>query len=338
MNKDNMKYRRYFLLFAAFAMTIAIFACKKKDDKTPTSASFSGKLRFSVPSYARHGDSFTMTPSGVYREDGGDFGYFWNITPKGVLKDTVKYEGKPGDGKYTFVAPDTLCTISITCSAFAKGYYNASGAASVTIVDPEKSVSFDLPENIMYDTDARDGRKFSYIAVGNTFWMAENFSYKATGVPFESCDAMADVVGMFYTGDEAAKVCPSGWRLPSMTDWEALCGSVSGKSSAESLTGASGGLMADAYFNGKRMWEFWPDVKLTNKSGFSAIPAGYASVRSNGSDDFKGFFSYAAFWSSDLAANGQGQYVYIYKESPDVMVGSADKASFAASVRCVKDR
>lgn len=332
-----MKSRRFFIFIVIAAMVAVVFSCKKKDKTTaPASKYFSGKLKFSVPAFVKKGQSCTMVPYGVYRKDKGDFGYFWKVTPKLSVKDTVKFEGKTGNGSYTFVIPDTLCTLTVSCSAFAKGYYNSTGVAYVTIVDAEKSLEIPGFAGLAAETDARDGKKYAYTVVGDIRWMARNLAFEGAGKPYGSAVATTDVFGMYYTGAEAASVCPSGWRLPSVADWKALCGSVSGKTGDEAFTGTAGGLMSDAYFNKTRLWEFWPEVKITNKSGFSAIPTGYASVRTSGYA-FHGFKAYSAYWASDVTSDGQGQYVYIYKERPDVMVGSADKASFAASVRCIKN-
>ena len=47
---------------------------------------------------------------------------------------------------------------------------------------------------------------------------------------------------------------------------------------------------------------------------------------------------YAAFWTADEDNNVQAWYRLIRDDTPDVMAGTADKASFRASVRCVEDK
>ena len=85
----------------------------------------------------------------------------------------------------------------------------------------------------------------------------------------------------------------------------------------------------------KRMWEFWPKVKITNKSGLGVIPVGYASDRGD-SYRYVGLNDYAAFWTADTKETN-GVYRYVYVSNPDVLVGYGDQESFLASVRCVKD-
>lgn len=329
-----MKIKRFFLLLTAAIVLVSVFSCKKKDDKKNASWEyFKGKLEFSIPSYVLKGETYTMKPSGVYRKDKGDFGYFWTLPPVKPDRDTVKKEGAAGTGEYKLVVPDALSTLTISCTAYAKGYYNSTAKHTVKIVDPEKSIKWEGSENLNFEIDPRDSKKLYYVAAGEKKWMAKNLAFEGAGLSFEQSHAMKDVFGYYYTYNQALTACPAGWRLPSVGDFEALCASAG----AEGFKGAAGALMADAYFNNEKMWEFWPDVKITNKTGFSSIPTGYASLRSGGAD-FKDYNNYAAYWTSEeLAESGQGVFVYIYVDKPDVMKGHADKDSFAVSVRCIKD-
>ena len=96
-------------------------------------------------------------------------------------------------------------------------------------------------------------------------------------------------------------------------------------------------MMVNAKFIGNRMWTFWPEVDITNKSGFCALPVGYAVER--GAEDnqrFQGMNNYAVFWTSDSDGD-YGLYRYIYVQQNDVMLAKGDKTSFRASVRCIKD-
>ena len=46
---------------------------------------------------------------------------------------------------------------------------------------------------------------------------------------------------------------------------------------------------------------------------------------------------YATFWTADEANATQAWYRLLRDDNPDVLAGTADKASFRASVRCVQD-
>ena len=99
--------------------------------------------------------------------------------------------------------------------------------------------------------------------------------------------------------------------------------------------GLAGALMADLYFNGTRMWEYWPEVKVTDASRLSVMPAGYAVMSVDGFS-FGNVYSYAAFWTSEDAGD-KGVLRYIYEEKDIVYRFEADKKGLAASVRCVRD-
>lgn len=100
-------------------------------------------------------------------------------------------------------------------------------------------------------------------------------------------------------------ICPEGWRLPSVEDWNALYETVGGAEVAakklKSLTGW--------YYGGNG----------TDDYGFSALPAVLGSL---------GNHSYTGFWSAGTIEDGQ--YFNFYSDA--VFSGSANKMY----IRCVK--
>lgn len=85
-----------------------------------------------------------------------------------------------------------------------------------------------------------------------------------------------------------------------------------------------------------KLWTYYTKVgDPTNKSRLSAIPVGYAQ-KSGSNYNFFGVNEYAVFWTADHI----GDFAIcreISCESPDVVMNTHDKESFAAAVRCVKD-
>ena len=94
--------------------------------------------------------------------------------------------------------------------------------------------------------------------------------------------------------------------------------------------------MGRLYFNDTRMWTYFKDMDIKNDSGLSVMPVGYAALSSGDSFSFTALYTYAAFWTAD-EKDGQGLFRYLYQDRNIVYLGKADKESFAATVRCVKD-
>ena len=91
--------------------------------------------------------------------------------------------------------------------------------------------------------------------------------------------------------------------------------------------------MCDAYYNGDRLWEFWPDVKVTNAKKFFAYPFGYATVVDD-TYSFTGFNDSAFFWADNA---GSPVCYYIYVAAPRINIwDNPSESDFAAQLRCVK--
>ncbi len=158
--------------------------------------------------------------------------------------------------------------------------------------------------------------------------MAQNLAYfekdaegaYTLGRPYSSAKATEELFGGYYTWADAQNACPSGWRLPTAAEFDALGTDA-------------GAIMGNARFNGNLLWEFWPEVKITNSAGLFALPFGYATIVD---DDytFYGFFDYCFFWVDNA---GAPMCRSIYVKDPDIKVwGSPSATDFAAQLRCVK--
>lgn len=332
----------------ALAVTMGVIAtsCHKDKDSTTTSNSFSGTLSVKgLPTFVLKGDTHQITPTGLENE-GVDIGYYFTASPLYTSKDTTRFLGDPesNDGSYAFFVKDTLCTVTVTCTAFASGYYTSSYSGYCTIVDPAIGGSItnnDIDDATPIFTDERDSQDYYYRTIGSLDWFVKNLQYAEAGQAFYDCTAMDGVYGRFYTWTEAQTACPDGWRLPSKEDWLALAkeAGYTGEA-AEVYSGVAGNLMADAYFNTEKMWEYWPAVKITNSTGFSAIPTGYGIAGSR--NLFYNDFNDAVWWSSESATSEEsgeelGVNMMINVNKPELFSNRVSKDSFIAPVRCVRD-
>ena len=329
-----MDIKRYILVGLAVVAALSLASCKK--DNTETFDYLDGAPEFTLPEYAVAGDSFNFTAKGVSASDkDAVVKYYWYSSPIQTDRDTSY--------TYSITLPDTLCTVTVYCVAYAEGYYNSSSSQSVTIVKSDREngsisgFSFDEGKDFKF-TDPRDGHEYWCTTVGSTDWFKENLAFKGAGSPLANCEATSDVFGRFYTWGEAGTACPEGWRLSSLDDWADAASAILGERPEPSARfySVAGGFMGDIYFNGNKMWEYWPKVQITDKLGLSMLPLGYA-IKQETRPRFNSMYDYATFWTSDEKDGEQAFYRYFFDESPDLFMGHADKASFAANVRCVRD-
>lgn len=336
-----MNFRKAILYSIVAISALAAVSCHKSKDDTDTKLTLSGTLTFDSPIYVLKGDVLKITPKGLSGNN-VDIGYYWTASPMYTTKDTTRCLGDPetNDGTYNLVVKDTsVMTFTIGCVAFADGYYTKSASYYCTLVDPDFGGSLDGDGILPGTPKVRDGRTGKYLfykTIGDRDWTVRNVNYPESGRSFASSPAMDDIFGRYYTWEEAQSVCPTGWRLPSDADWLALAqvGGYTGTDASADFLGAAGSLMANATFNGSRMWEYWPAVKITNSTGFAALPTGYGIAQTE--DEYFGN-EYAVFWSSESYDEEQGVYRMINVNRPDVMRGAGYKNNFLAPVRCVRD-
>ena len=334
---EKMKFNRILLIAAAFALA-ASSSCKKDDDDDTYSDYMSGTLTFSaVDGFLDREETVTLTPSGITEPE--CVGYYW-YTSWDSTKDTTRVENGSGDGTFTVKVPYDLGEYKINCVAFADGYYTSSASTSFYVVSSELNTTVknaNLNKDSYLQEDARDGRSY-YCTKTSPRWFKSNLAYSGSGVSYYNSPVMDMIVGKFYSWEEAVKACPEGWRLPNDSDFAALASQVAGDGSEfkvhEDFKDVAGGFMVDATFLDEKLWEFWPQVKITNSTGLCVMPFGYCVDA--GSTRFLGFEEYAAFWTADEEGEN-AFYRYIYYDKNDVLIGKGNKESFRASVRCVRD-
>lgn len=69
-------------------------------------------------------------------------------------------------------------------------------------------------------TDTRDSKVYPTVTIGTQTWMASNLKYKTANsiCPNNDCDKY----GVYYTATDAKTACPSGFHLPTDSEWKKL--------------------------------------------------------------------------------------------------------------------
>ncbi len=168
-------------------------------------------------------------------------------------------------------------------------------------------------------TDSRDGKKYKVVKIGNQTWMAENLNYDASGSKcYDNKPANCAKYGRLYNWNTAMSACPSGWHLPSKSEYEVLDRAVGGeKVAGKKLKSKSG----------------WKDNgNGTDEFGFAALPGGNGgSVGSFYSAGLSGYWWSASEYDANdaylrfMAYGYEGAYLVNY-----------DKSNLF-SVRCLRD-
>ena len=201
--------------------------------------------------------------------------------------------------------------------------------------------------NINYSsiTDFRDGKIYKTVLIGTQTWMAENLNFETeNSYCYNDVPSNCETYGRLYTwaaamdsagvysmagalcGDNVScnpitsvrGVCPEGWHLPSLAEWNALITAVKESSSfaaGTSLKSSSG----------------WYNGFGANDFGFSALPAG-----SRGEESYGGQGLFAYFWST---TEYNSFYVYSLELGHNYNVAELifNSKWLGFSVRCLKD-
>ena len=184
------------------------------------------------------------------------------------------------------------------------------------------------------------------IAIGNQVWSSSNLdvSVFSNGDPIPEINSEADwqkngLLGKsaycvyeksnpdllpygklynWYAVNDSRGLCPTGWRVPSSSDWETLIKYLGGKDNAGYKLKSDNGWRNDGQGDNILM--------------FNGLPGG--SRTSYGIPKGLGFHGY--FWTTTISNNNDaiGYFIRYYDRSINMGIGSM---TFGYSVRCIKN-
>jgi len=196
-------------------------------------------------------------------------------------------------------------------------------------------------------TDARDGKTYKTITIGNQTWMAENLAYKATKGcwAYDDNEANVAIYGYLYNWETAKTACPDGWHLPSEAEYKVLFEYLGGKKAApiklKSTMGWAVNLENDSLTAKQKAQQakrsIVTDGNGNNVSGFSAMPGGWrGGPNAYGKIGVNGYW-----WSStqdyDYNADNTSWSLTLYSRFSYLDWTCLAMWDFAYSVRCIKD-
>ena len=156
--------------------------------------------------------------------------------------------------------------------------------------------------------DDRDNRIYHWVELKDgKKWMAQNVNYSFTGSTDEDC-SYCQTYGRLYTWELAQKACPSGWRLPTATDWDNLI---------------------EAYGDKYKAYDALAEDGL---SGFSALLGGQRDAY--GGFDRRGSEGYYWGSSANNSSDEVWEYTFFSYDGAKINKYEADKER-ANSCRCL---
>lgn len=194
-----------------------------------------------------------------------------------------------------------------------------------------------------------DGNSYPIVTIGEQGWMGENLrtTHFENGDPiptviepvdnnpssiyqwsYDNDTANASEYGRLYSWyavKDVRNICPFGWKVPALSDWELLAQTLGGDSVAGFALKETDTL-------------HWVESSLlvTNSSGFTGLPAGF---RGN-SDAYLNLGTTAYFWSTDQFGFDElfkrGYLLNLFAQN-GVFSTSVGLGSCGTSVRCMRD-
>ncbi len=193
----------------------------------------------------------------------------------------------------------------------------------------------------------QEGDSFDWIGIGDQIWMSKNIGVQKfannSNIPYGPTTTGTDIsnnspetfqfeynnsnneesLGRLYTWNvvsDSKNVCPTGWRVPTLTDWNQLVAFMNTE---------HGGTPIGNALKSKDMWATTNGLDVVK---LRIIPAGIREATGgfNGADG-----EFTRIWLN-TEDSGKGKYIELRKNISNVVNGTANKND-SYSVRCIKE-
>ncbi len=272
-------------------------------------------------------------------------GVCWNTTGNPTISDSKTSDGS-GVGAFT----SNLTGLAANTTYYVRAYATNDKATSYG-----DEVSFTTTNaEIVYGsfTDSRDGKTYKTVDIGEQTWMAENLAYLPSVSPHSSGEESmsyyyvydyegTDVViakatenfttyGVLYNWLAATTGCPSGWHLPSDSEWEQLALYVNEQKGPYTK---DGDYWYNVGFHLKTTYGWTSSGNGSDDFGFSGKPGGYRVY------DYFGLVGSMGQWWSSTEVDSHHAYTRYLQSDPDSIFYRFSNfyKDYGFSVRCIKD-
>lgn len=260
-------------------------------------------------------------------------GVCWSTSQKPTVADSKSTDGK-GTGSFS----SNISGLTSNTNYYLRAYATNSagtGYGNEVIIKTSSATVTDI-----------DGNIYNTVTIGTQVWMVENLKttkYRdGTNIPIvtdntawsnlstgaysdynndASNSAIYGRIYNWYAATNSRYISPTGWHVPTDTDWMTLITYFGGESTA-------GGALKES---GLTHWNS-PNAGATNESGFTALPGGYRFF--DGS--FKNLGGFGYWWTSSTGGPSLAWYRYMTNNSSSIY-RTSDYMMNGLRIRCVKD-
>ena len=295
-------------------------------------------------------------------------GVVWSTSQSPTISLSTKTSNGTGIGSFTSLLTNLIPKTTYYVRAYATNSAGTGYGNEISFTTKSDSTSvMGIPCPGTPTVKDIDGNIYNTVQIGTQCWTKENLKVSkyndGTTIPLDTSGGMNGtgqtwgtrlsgartiyandnnnltthgylynwyaVKGIVTEGNTSYKnLCPSGWHIPSDTEWTTLTNYLGGESVA-------GGKMKSS---GTAYWTS-PNLAATNESGFSALPGGYR----NNDGSFYVIRGNAFFWS---ATENDFNYAWnrylgtshgiVFRNFDGFNINFGSK-SVGASVRCLRD-
>ena len=300
----------------------------------------------------------TASCGGEVVNDGGSDvtarGVCWSTSPNPTVNNSHTSDGT-GVGVFTSAMTGLTPGLTYYVRAYATNSWGtAYGESKIFTLQNQTCPGAETVTDVDYNV-------YNTVLIGSQCWMKENLrtTHYADGTELSylypnNTPATQTTYGLLYDWNTVMHganssatnpsyvqgVCPNGWHLPSLSEWEQLKTYVSSQSiyrCNDNSDYIAKSLAAKTEWANYNNWNNtccvgW-EINSNNTTGFSAMPAGY--VETNGVT-YTNFGVCTDWWSSTI---NWGDYVfqgYIYYNSTVLTLGDCHR-NHHLSVRCLKN-
>jgi len=200
--------------------------------------------------------------------------------------------------------------------------------SSSSLVQSSSSVCANTYPTATTINDCRDANTYKVTTIGSQTWLAQDLRYQPPGFVDTWCNVgsgTSTVCERYYSWERAKTVCPYGWHLPTLAEWDTLTTSVGGIS----IAGAA--LKSNSTDWGESA------ATTTYANGFNALPNGDYNDTSTSNGFYEYVGTHGKWWTATPATGSTTAYIRRITSGTSYLYTNEEPAVNGLTVRCVKD-